>query len=176
MDFFDLIRQRRSVRKFVDKVVEPDKIELIKEALLRAPSGRNKEPWRYVIVQNKEILQKLSKTKAHGSALIASASLAVVIANQKDLTDVWVEDCSIASIYAQLAAEELGLSSCWVQIRLRYDSDNEDKLSDTVVKEILKLEDDLEIESIIAIGYPEQKPAPRPTEDLDYSKILKEFK
>lgn len=174
MDFFDLIRRRRSVRKFDDKAVEAEKIELIKEALLRAPSGRSREPWRYVIVQDKTLLEKLSKSKAHGSALIASARLAVVIANKKGLTDVWVEDCSIASIYAQLAAEELGLSSCWVQIRLRYDSDSEDKQSDAVVKEILDLDDDLEVESIIAIGYPEQRPAPRPIEDLDYSKIIKE--
>lgn len=175
MDFFDLIRRRRSVRKFEDKAVEPEKIELIKEALLRAPSGRSREPWRYVIVQDKELLEKLSKSKAHGSALLASARLAVVVACQKGLTDVWIEDCSIASIYTQLAAEELGLSSCWVQIRLRYDTDSEEKLSDTVVKEILDLDDNLDVESIIAIGYPEQRPAPRPTADLDYSKIIKEL-
>ena len=128
------------------------------------------EPWRFVFVDDREMLEKLSRVKAHGSELVAGAALAVVVLAKQGVTDVWVEDCAIASIYAQLIAEELELGSCWVQVRLRENSAGES--SAECVRRLLALDDSYDVASIIALGYPKHKPAPRPFADLDQVKII----
>ena len=62
----ELLRSRRSIRKYQSKLIEPEKIELLKESLLRAPSSRNNNPWEFIFVQNKKTLLKLSMCKKSG--------------------------------------------------------------------------------------------------------------
>lgn len=82
---------------------------------------------------------------------------------------MWVEDTSIASIIIQLEAETLGLGSCWIQIRNRMFEDN--KPAEDYVKELLNIPDNYKVESIIAVGYPDQT-RPAYTDDyLAYTKI-----
>lgn len=63
----ELLRKRRSVRQFQDRPVEPEKTELLKEAVLRSPSSRNFDPWEFVFVEDKSLLEALSKSKPHGA-------------------------------------------------------------------------------------------------------------
>jgi nitroreductase len=169
MDFLQLIRQRRSVRKFRPQTIEQEKVDLLKEAALRSPSGRNLRPWHFAFVTNREQIDKLAVAKVHGSQLIKTSTLAVVVYCQLNRSDTWVEDCSIASIYLQLAVEELGLGSCWVQIRQRIHNDT--VTANDYVKQVLELPNECNVESIIAIGYSDQEKVPVPFTDLNYDKI-----
>ncbi len=153
----DLLRSRRSVRKFADKPVEQEKLELLIEAILRSPSSRSLNPWQFVVVRKPQTLTDLARAKPHGASFIKNAPLAIVVCGDAEKSDVWVEDCSIAALIAHLAAADLGLGSCWVQLRLR--EHDAATTSDQYVKELLGLPDNLMVEAVIAIGYPaEDKP------------------
>lgn len=168
----EILRNRRSVRQFTDQKVESDKIETFKEALLRAPSSRGRNPWKFLFITEPDTLQKLATAKEHGSDFLRGAPLAVVIAADVSLTDVWIEDCSIAAIILQLTAESLGLGSCWAQIRLR--SHDSCQSAESLVRELLGMPDNFAIECIIGIGYPRHRPPAHPASYLDYGKILLE--
>ncbi|HIP83151.1 MAG TPA: NAD(P)H-dependent dehydrogenase/reductase [Desulfocapsa sulfexigens] len=162
--FIDLLRKRRSCRQFKDKPVEQEKVELLVEAMLRAPSSRSLNPWKFVVVENKETLQQLSQAKPHGSAFLKNAPLGIVVCADPEKCDVWIEDCSIAAIFLHLEATDLDLGSCWIQIRKR-EHDGQ-KSSETHVAEILGLRDGLVVEAIIAIGYPEKEGTGHPDSSL----------
>ncbi|HOK03653.1 MAG TPA: nitroreductase family protein [Victivallales bacterium] len=169
MNFFELIRNRRSVRRFKNKKIEEEKIRLLEESALRAPSSRGLNPWKFLFVKDKELIAKFAKAKEHGAEFLKGAQLAVVVCADRDVSDVWIEDCSIASIYIQLAAEELGLGSCWAQIRNRFR--NKDEKARDYLAKLLSLPENIEIESIIGIGYPLYKPKPVPEEKLEWKKV-----
>lgn len=165
----DLLRQRRSVRKFKQQPVEAEKIALLSEALLRAPTSRNQQPCEFVLVDNPEILAQLATAKAHGTSFFASAPLAVVVAANPEISDVWIEDSSIAAIIAQLAAEQLGLKSCWAQLRLR---PHDKKLNASeFVRQLVHLPAGMEVAMVIAIGYPEEDLTGHPSDSLLDRKI-----
>ncbi|MDZ7725782.1 MAG: nitroreductase family protein [candidate division KSB1 bacterium] len=160
----DLLRRRRSIRVFQQKPVESDKIELLKEACLRSPTSRNRHPWTFIFITDPEYLHILSNAKPHGADFLKHAPLGVVIAADTDKTDVWIEDCSIASILLQMTAQSLGLGSCWIQIRRRK-PDHSGSASD-YIKEKLDLPPEFKVESIIAIGYPDENKPGIPESDL----------
>ena len=150
--FIDLLRKRRSIRQFEDKAVEQEKIDILLEAALRSPSSRSLYPWEFVVVQNKETLAALSLVKPHGAAFLKNAPLAVVVCGDPLKCDVWIEDCSIASMLLHLAATDLGLGSCWVQLRLREYSKSQS--APARAAEILGIDAGIEVQTIIGIGYP----------------------
>jgi nitroreductase len=165
----DILRARRSIRKYRDKEIEAGKIEILKEALLRSPSSRNINPWEFIFIRDEVLLQKLSQAKAHSASFLKKAALGIVIAADQTKSDVWIEDCSIAAILVQLAAQSLSLGSCWIQVRKRMYSEN--KSSEEYIQELLHLPLKMKIEAIISIGYPAEKKVPVPKESLDYGKI-----
>ena len=109
--FIDLIRKRRSIRKYTNDAIEAEKVELLKEAALRPPSSMGHNPWEYVFVTDSQLLAKLSKAKPHGSSFLGDARLGIVVCADPEKSAVWIEDASIATIFIQLAAESLGLGS-----------------------------------------------------------------
>lgn len=162
--FIDLLRKRRSVRQFLDRAVEQDKVDLLIEAMLRAPSSRSLYPWEFVVVQDKETIAALSEAKPHGSAFMKQAALAIAVCADPEKCDVWIEDCSIAAAFLHLAATDLGLGSCWVQIRLR-EHDGQ-KNAETYVADTLGLKEGMVVEAIIAIGYPAKESSGHPDSSL----------
>jgi nitroreductase len=165
----ELLRNRRSIRKYTDKDIEPEKIELLKEAVLRSPSSRNFDPWEFIFVDDRGILKKLALCKPHGAKFLEGAALGIVVCADEQKSDVWIEDCSIASILVQLVAQSIGLGSCWIQIRKRMFNDQ--KTSEDYIKDLLKVPENFKVESIIAIGYPAEKREPVPLENLKYEKL-----
>lgn len=165
----DLLKQRRSIRKFQQKPIEEEKVEALKKSLLLAPSSRNIKPLEFIFLEDKEILKDISNCKPHGGTFIKDAALAVVILGDEDKSDVWVEDASIASIILQLEAESLGLGSCWSQIRNRNYDENE--MAEDYIKEKLNIKENYKVESIIAIGYKDEVKEPISEEKLDFDKI-----
>lgn len=153
----DLLRTRRSIRTFENRKVEQDKLDLLLEAVLRSPSSRGLNPWEFVLVSNEQTLAKLARAKTHGSAFLKGAPLAIVVCADPARSDVWVEDASIAALILHLCAADLGLGSCWIQIRNR--PHDETTSSEAYVREVLSIKAELAVEAIIAIGYPaEEKP------------------
>ena len=165
----DLLRKRRSIRKFVNKPVPASAIHRLKEALLRSPSSRDLKPWRFVFVDDPALLDKLSRCKSHGAEFLAKAPLGIVVCGDETKSDVWIEDCAIASILVQMAGLEIGLGSCWVQIRNR--STSEGISSERSVRELLKLPEHIRVLSIIALGYPAEKKKSISRQRLQYDKI-----
>ena len=150
-NFLELLKSRRTCRRFTDEAIDKKSLEYILEAAKLSPSGHRIRPWDFIVVEDKETLKALSVSKASGAALIEGAAVAIVVAADITKTDVWVEDCSIATIIMQLAAEELGLGSCWVQIRMRKDTEGNDATDN--VKRILNLPEHYSVLSIVAIGH-----------------------
>lgn len=165
----DLLQKRRSVRKFGTEKIARETIEKLIEAALRAPSSRGINPWEFVLSEDPEILQKLSKAKQHGSEFLKNAPLAIVVCADSTKSDVWIEDCSIAAIIVQLAAVSQGLGSCWAQIRNRVH--NKEKSAETYVQELLGLPEHIKVECILGIGHPAELKSPVPADKLLYEKI-----
>ena len=165
----ELLRARRSIRKYTGKPIEPQKIEILKEAVLRAPSSRNIDPWEFVFVDQRELLRKLSMAKPHGAKFLAEAALGIVICADGDKSDVWIEDCSIASILVQMVAQSIGLGSCWIQIRQRMFDDK--TTSEEYIKGVLNMPGHVRVESIVAIGYAAELREPLPREELKDDRI-----
>ena len=134
-----------------------------------SPSGHRFTPWEFYVVEDKETLKQLSVSKAAGAALIEGAAAAIVVVADTTKTDVWIEDCSIATIIMQLAAEELGLGSCWVQISLRKDAEGND--ANNNVKKILNLPEHYSALSILALGHKAKESKPFDEEKLLWEKV-----
>ena len=167
--FASLIKQRRSTRKFTEEPLTPEQVEAILKAGLMAPSSKRSNPWQFIVVEDKEMLHKLAHCKNGGSAFLEGCSLAVVVCADVMESDVWVEDASVASIYMQLQAEDLGLGSCWCQIRNRVTEDERD--SNDYVRFLLQIPYQLDVLSIIGFGHKDQVRKPFDESHLQWEKI-----
>lgn len=167
--FIDLVRSRRSIRQFQDRPVEPEKIDMLVETALRSPSSRGFNPWSFVVITDPDTITALSKAKPHGASFLAQAPLAIVVCADPGKSDVWVEDASIASLYLHLAATDLGLGSCWIQLRER--NHNEELTASDYVTGLLGLPAGLEVQTVIAIGYPKEEKTPHSQSSLQYDKV-----
>ncbi len=160
----NLVKNRRSCRKFTSKEVDQNVIDTLLEASLLSPTSKNNRPWEFIVIDQPELLEKLSLSKPHGSAFVKNCKVAVIIAADPEKSDVWIEDTSIAATVMQLSAEELGIGSCWIQIREREHS--EGKPAAEYVKELLNIPANLEIGPIIALGYKEKERTPYSDDDI----------
>ena len=167
--FLSLIQKRRSIRKYQEKPVEAEKIDMLIEAALRSPSSKGFNHWEFIVVTDQSVLDKLSKAKPHGASFLKKAPLGIVVCADPEKCDVWVEDASIASIFIHLAAESIGLGSCWIQIRKRMH--DQVKTSQAYIRGLLNIPENLNVESIVAIGYPAEKKSSHRKEDLEFKKV-----
>jgi len=168
--FVDLVRRRRSIRKYLERPVEPEKVDLLVEAALRSPSSRGLNPWEFVVVTDRGLLGQLSRAKTHGSSFLKGAPLGIVVCADPQKSDVWVEDAAIATTLLHLAAASLGLGSCWIQIRGRRHDDL--CTSSQYVADLLGLPEGREVEAIVAVGYPAEEKAPHPREELESGRVF----
>ena len=165
----DIFYNRRSTRKFSNQPIEEENIKKILTAALLAPSSKGLRPWEFILVNDPVLLEKLSTSKPHGASLLKHAPLAIIITGDKTVSDVWVEDCSIASVFIQLEAEALGLGSCWVQINRRYY--NDDITSNEYIHDLLNIPERLEVLSIVGIGYKAVERPPLSEADIVWEKV-----
>jgi nitroreductase len=165
----ELLRNRRSIRKYTDEPVEAEKLEILKEALLRAPSSKNINPWEFIFIDDREIIQKLAQCKPHGTLPLVTAPLAVIICADETKNDVWIEDCSIASILLQLTAQTLGLGSCWIQVRNR--SYMKLTSSEEYIQQLIGIPKNYRVLNIVAAGYAQTLRKGKPVSELQFEKI-----
>lgn len=167
--FSELIQNRRSMRKFTDEELTQEEVVTLLKAALMSPTSKRSNSWQFIAVDDKEVLKSLSHCKEQAASFIADAALAIVVTADPLASDVWIEDASIASIMLQLQAEDLGLGSCWVQIRERFTAAS--MPSDEFVRGVLDIPLQLQILSIIAIGHKGMERKPFSEDNLQWEKI-----
>ncbi len=149
-NFSELISTRRSVRKYSEEKLSSIQVEQIMKTALMAPSSKHNNSWQFVLVEDKDDLEKLSRCKPTGCSFIADCALAIVVLGDPMKSGAVIEDTSIAATYIQLQADDLGLGSCWVQIRGRETESGQD--SEEYVRELLNIPFQLTIGCIVSIG------------------------
>ncbi|ADV44993.1 nitroreductase family protein [Bacteroides helcogenes] len=167
--FNELIKIRRSIRKFTEEELTQEQVVSLMRAALMAPAFKRSNAWQFIVIDDKETLKKLSFCKEQASQFIADAALAVVVVADPLASDVWIEDASIASIYLQLQAEDMGLGSCWVQIRERFTASG--MSSNEYVHDILDIPLQLQVLSIVAVGHKGMERKPFNEDNLQWEKI-----
>lgn len=165
----ELLKQRRSIRKFKNIPLEEEKIDKLVKSVLLAPSGGNRRSWEFVFVTDKELLKTLSTVRDKNSGFLKDASLGIVVLGGTIEKDTWIEDATITAIISQLTAHSMGLGSCWIHIRNRMHNDT--KTAEEFVKEALGVSEKRNVECIIAVGYPDEQRAPHREEDLEYTRV-----
>lgn len=168
-NFSELLKTRRSMRKFTDEELTQEQVVALVKAALMSPASKRTNPWQFIVVDDKELLEKLSHCKAQSSQFIAEAPLAIVVAADPLASDVWIEDASIASIVIQLQAEDLGLGSCWVQVRERVTATG--MPSDEYVRGVLDIPLQMQVLSVIAVGHKGMERKPFNEEHLQWEKV-----
>ncbi|MFH1510484.1 MAG: nitroreductase family protein [Candidatus Woesearchaeota archaeon] len=158
MDAIECIRTRRSVRKYLPAKVPADTLKEIVECANLAPSARAIYPWHFVVVSNRDNLDRIAGLATYGSFLKA-ASACIIVCGQKS-HDFTVIDCSAATQNILLAATAKGIGSCWVNAwRKPYNEE---------IAGIIGLPDSLELVSIVSLGYPAENPSSKskPVEEV----------
>lgn len=173
MDIFQVIRDRRSIRKYKDTPVEREKIEQILEAARLAPSWKNMQCWRYLVITDadkKQALQAAFPIDNPGMKAIGQAPVVVLLCADPDESGVengieyYVADAAISFEHFSLAAHALGLGSCWMGW---YD--------EATIKEALSIPGQFRIIGISPLGYPDQEPKPRPRKSLEEIAFFEEW-
>jgi nitroreductase len=154
-DALTVIHSRKSVRKYLDKPVTKEQLEILLRAGMASPSAVDKRPWAFVAITDRAVLDTLWYASSN-SKMLRQAKAAIVVCGdtRKSLkSDVWVQDCSAASENILLAAEAIGLGAVWCGIYLN------DRPT-AYVKKVLNLPKEVIPLNIISIGYPtgEEKP------------------
>ena len=165
----ELLRTRRSIRKYTKQQIEPEKLDIMKEAVLRSPSSKGINPWRFIFIDDRETIQKLKVSKPTGTGPLETAPLAVVFCANDTVNDAWVEDCSIAAIILQLTAHSLGLGSCWIHAHYRMHS--ETVSSEEYVRGLLGIPENYHVLCAVTVGYSARETKGRPFEELQFGKI-----
>lgn len=149
----EAIKQRKSIRKFQSKKVEPEKIESILRAAMQAPSAMNEQPWEFVIVEDEGILEKM-KTFSRGAHAMKTAPMVIVVLEKKikqreqmNLSYLSTADLGACSENLWLQAVEEGLGASWMGVA-------RDSESEIILREILNLPESIRPYAAIAIGYP----------------------
>lgn len=169
MDLLDVMLKRRSVRKYTGDEIPNEKMNRILQAGLLAPTSRNLKPCNFLIIENKDVLNKIAESKEHGAAFLKGANKAIAVIGNSMIADTWIEDSSIALAFMHLMAAEQDVGSCWIQIRLR--NNNEGESSEDLVREILGLDDYFGIVGILALGIEEGHMKPYTLDDIDKEKL-----
>ena len=161
MALSDIVKHRRSIRDFLDKPVERDKIMMCLEAARLAPSACNSQPWKFIVVDDPQVKWKLCEAAFDGVYAINSfckkAPVIVVIVSEKSNflarmggmfrgTQYYLIDIGIAGEHFVLQAEDLGLGTCWMGW-----------FDEKAVKSVLNIPQDRKIDILIAMGYYDQK-------------------
>lgn len=169
MELLDLLLNRRSVRQYTGEQIPQDKLEKILQAGLLSASGRNRQPWEFVVVQDKDTLQKLSQSRVGAAKMLENAGCAIVVFADSDKTDVWTEDCSIAMSNMHLMADSLGLGSCWIQGRLR--ETEEGITTEEYCRNLLGVSSEYVLEAMLSVGVITEHPQAHTLDELNMNKV-----
>ena len=153
MKFEDVVETRRSIRKYKDTPVPKEKIVKILEAARIAPSAGHRQPWHFIVVENKETITKLAKREWAAEAPVMIVGLA-----DHEASPSWcLNDLGIALEHIVLAATNLGLGTCWMGQTGR----------EEMIKDLLHIPDHFKVIAVVPLGVPDETPAPKERKSLD---------
>jgi nitroreductase len=141
-ELLKFIKSRRSIRSFQGKEILEKEIEMILEAGRWAPSASNRQPWEFMVIKNKDVIQKVAKSTSYGRFIREASALIAIIGKTKISPKWYIIDTSLVSMNMMLMAWALGIGTCWIGAMDR------DK-----AKEILELEKSDYILTILPFGY-----------------------
>jgi nitroreductase len=167
--FAELIANRRSIRQYTKEPLLPQEVEQIMKTALRSPSSKNSRPWQFVLVEDKDMLKQLSICKPTAASFIEHCALAIVVMTDPLQSEAHLEDGVIAAAYIQLQAEDLGMGTCWCQIRGRQTGNGYD--SEQYVKDLLDIPLHLSVGSIITVGHKACVPKLRDESEIQWEKL-----
>ena len=162
-ELFELARKRRSIRKYTAEKIEDAHIDEILKIALLAPSSWGIRAVEFFVVKNKETIRKLSSCKKTGASHLAFADTAIVVMVDISNCELWIEDGAVASTYILLAAEQLGIGACWIQIRNRF---GQIATADEEIRDLLGIPVNYSVLSVIALGYKEENKRAYTEKDL----------
>ncbi len=163
MDFFDVINQRQSIRRFTSQPVEPAKISRLLETANQAPSAGNLQAYSIVVISDSKIKHALVDITA-GQKFVAQAPIILVFCAEPERSAYYgergrslyaIQDATIAAVHVQLAATALGLGSTWMG-----------KFEDAPLQKLLGLNQNQRPVAILPIGYPDEQPPRKPRRQL----------
>lgn len=154
-----MIFERTSIRKYENKAVSKEQIEMLLKAAMAAPSAKNVQPWEFVVLQNRETLLKITEFHPFAQMLKEAPAAIVVCGNKTKIAlegveDLWAQDCAAATQNILLQATDMGLGSVWIGIY-------PNKPHEKNVTDLVNLPDYIVPFSIVAIGYPAEEPEPK---------------
>lgn len=164
----EIIRKRRSVRTFLNKDVEKEKLHEILKVAMFSPTARGLRPWEFIIVTNGETKNKLSKATPYAS-FVKDAPVVVVICYDISKGRRFKEDCSICAENIYLEATNQGLGTCFIQIADGTEADVGNP--EEFVKKVLSIPENYRIQCFMPLGYPTKMPEPHKDEEFDKNKI-----
>lgn len=167
----EVIKKRRSIRKYLDKPVEKEKIEEILKAVMFSPSAMHRRPWEFVVIEDKELKEQLSQATPWGDFAAKAPAIIIVLGDGK-LSPRWLEDCSITGAYIYLEAENQGLGTCWNQIYESKTPSGQD--SEKYVRKLLKIPASFRVLALFPIGYPAERKEEHKDKEFEKKKVHKE--
>ena len=149
MEFYNVIRTRRSIRSYQDRDIPDEVLERILDAARIAPSGNNQQPWSFVVVKNQEKRKQIAKA-CYDQGFIAKAPMVIVCCAKQysNSHELWKDDCYLADTviaidHLVLAARNESIGSCWIGA-----------VHDKQVKKIIDAPDDVNVLIVVSLGYP----------------------
>lgn len=164
MEFFDVIEQRRSIRRYKSEPVDREDMMKVVEAGRLAPSWKNGQSWRYVVVSDAGLKQKIGEAVKNNPDVTAYQNAPYVIvlcadpssSGRHNEQNYYLVDAGIAMEQSVLSATDLGLGMCWTGI-----------FDESVLKKMLKIPDNIRIVALSPLGVPDQTPNPRPRKSVE---------
>lgn len=160
MEFDDVIKKRRSIRKYTDEEVTDEQIFEILKAGFYSPSASDRRPWHFIVVHDDEKKKKLAKTHKW-SSMVSDASIVIVVCADEEEASRWIEDASIATEHMHLKAQDLGLGSCWIAVRSEGTMKREDYVSN-----LLNIPENIRVLCLLPIGYPAEQKSEHDDEEI----------
>jgi nitroreductase len=149
----ELIKKRRSIRKYTAEDVSDEQVRVMLEAAMAAPSANNIRPWHFVVVRDAGRRAELAKMKPW-SRMCADAPVVFAVIGDSRASTHWIEDTSAATENLLLAAAGIGLGGVWIATYPQEDYES-------LVRRTLGIPDDLRVLCLVAVGHPAEERAPR---------------
>ncbi len=169
MEFYELLRRRRSIRKYEPRPVPAEVVDRLLQATLTAPSSRNTRSTPLLVVDRPDLIERMAAMRDYGSAFLKGAPLAILVLGDTTAGDLWQVNCAISATLLQLACVEEGLGSCWVHVdgRPRLKAEPAGEQAADYLRSFLPIPAGCAPLCAVAVGYSDFHPAELPPFDAE---------
>jgi len=168
MEFSELLRKRRSVRKFSDRRVDRELLRrILEEVADLAPSSRNSRSTRFLAVDDPEAIARIARMRDYGSAFAQGAPCVVLVLGDRTKSDLWQVNCAISATMLLEALVDRGLKGCWIHVegRPRLKAEPQGEQAAEYLRTFLPIPAECGVLCAVACGYSDFTPAPLPERD-----------